>query len=187
MPAKATESSSLHPDRIIGALRKQTMLQTLLDYLKYLLNSGLARTGVYALLTLLPLLIFFCAVAAFGKKVSMRQIAFLNGCGFLLAYAICVLVPFYFQGYDTMPLTYETSHNPSGLPSVPPFGLLAYIFGMPWFGCALLFLSATMIVFGKVSENRVIDVVIRAVLVCSTILLMCNLGNYARVSVVLDI
>ena len=122
----------------------------------------------------------------FGKEFSSGQISFHSGCGFLLTYLICVVVPYHFQGYATMPLTWETAHNPSGLPAFPPFGLFAYTLSIPFFGACWLLLSGILVGCGRTSESVQIDRTVRMILLLIHALLLCNLASYSHVAMVLD-
>src|SRR5262245_4129038 len=71
----------------------------------------------YAVLALLPILVCWAIWKSLKLKFPPRQLAFLCGCVLLLLYTFCIVVPFYFQGYATMPLSAEAARNPTGLPA----------------------------------------------------------------------
>ena len=122
----------------------------------------------------------------FGKEFTSGQVSFLSGCGLLLTYATCVIVPYYFQGYATMPLTWETAHNPSGLPAFPLIGLFAYVLSIPLIGACWLLSSSILVGFGRISETKSIDRPVRIILLLIHALLLCNLASYSYVGMVLD-
>lgn len=122
----------------------------------------------------------------FGKEFSSGQVSFLSGCALLFTYVTCIVVPHHFQGYATMPLTWETAHNPSGLPAFPLIRLFVYILSIPWFGACWLLLSGILVGCGCISESKSVDRAIRIILLLVHFFLVCNLTSYARIALVLD-
>jgi hypothetical protein len=128
---------------------------------------------------------------AFAARVARENAGgsrplFLGGLATLLIYVLCVCVPYHFQGYATMPITYEAEHNPTGLPSFLPVGMMSYLLSMPLIGGAWLVFSAVLMLFGKASQKEKLKTGLRFAFIAIFVFLLLHLRDYARVGLILD-
>jgi hypothetical protein len=120
------------------------------------------------------------------QDLESRRLLTWAGLGLLLIYLLCVCVPYHFQGYATMPVTYEAAHNPTGLPSFPPVGLFSYLLSMPLIGTFWLTFCAALTLLGKVSRNKFLNTGLRLACIAIFVFLLLHLRAYDRVGLILD-
>ena len=148
------------------------------------------KTLIYLLVLFFYVALPFIIVSVMDRflwpQVQSKRVLFLSGVVLLGGYFVGICVPYYFQGYATMPITIEAAQNPTGLLALFPRGLFSYLYGIPLLGIYWLLLGGLLIVLGRASDQRRLDRPIRFLVFATYLFFLVHVGDYARVSLILD-
>jgi hypothetical protein len=127
-----------------------------------------------ATLMLIPLFITAKAVRA----LSWTTLALLFGASFTLVFAICIGVPYYFQGHND--LQSVPAETPSGLLSFSPIALVAYFLSFASQGFTWLSISSLLLAFGSLQTRPMAGVAIRVVGILLNSVFLLDMRSFSK-------
>jgi uncharacterized membrane protein len=123
---------------------------------------------------------------AFRRRIGVSRVIFISGLVSLLIFAMCVAVPYHFQGYSQLENPTD-GDKPLGWTALPFIGTFAYLYTFWRWAFAWLFIGLLGIVFGEISNRRVLNISVKGIICLIYAAFFTQLHTYSStINVVLE-